>query len=171
MCCLLFRQYVVFCFTPSPQVIGCWDFHSTYLAYNFLAGKIVKDSQYFQDNNSIWPEGYTALRKFTSIAGGTSWRNIIYLCFEHEIFLTRFLWHIYLWRHYCHIITLFHYSWTFGVSDLSAFAIYKMEVSRDAESQIRPLFRVTLDTGEQVSLMVMHSLFSFTDVHCPAAFV
>ncbi|XP_024026210.1 histone-lysine N-methyltransferase ATX1 isoform X1 [Morus notabilis] len=77
----------------SPYVIGDLQVISL--------GKIVKDSQYFQDNNSIWPEGYTALRKFTSIA------------------------------------------------DLSAFAMYKMEVLRDAESQIRPLFRVTLDAGEQ----------------------
>lgn len=28
---------------------------------------------------------------------------------------------------------------------------YKMEVLRDAESKIRPLFRVTMDNGEQVS--------------------
>lgn len=28
---------------------------------------------------------------------------------------------------------------------------YKMEVLRDTESKIRPLFRVTLDNGEQVS--------------------
>ncbi|XVF29329.1 hypothetical protein REPUB_Repub15cG0111300 [Reevesia pubescens] len=31
------------------------------------AGKIVKDSEYFQDDGIIWPEGYTAVRKFTSI--------------------------------------------------------------------------------------------------------
>ncbi|XP_057959590.1 histone-lysine N-methyltransferase ATX2 isoform X2 [Malania oleifera] len=29
-------------------------------------GKIVKDSEYFQDGQFIWPEGYTAVRKFTS---------------------------------------------------------------------------------------------------------
>lgn len=77
----------------SPYVIGDLQVISL--------GKIVKDSEYFQDNCSIWPEGYTALRKFTSIA------------------------------------------------DPSACAVYKMEVLRDAESQIRPLFRVTLETGEQ----------------------
>ncbi|XP_028092833.1 histone-lysine N-methyltransferase ATX2-like isoform X4 [Camellia sinensis] len=31
-------------------------------------GKIVKDSEYFQDGRFIWPEGYTAVRKFPSIA-------------------------------------------------------------------------------------------------------
>ncbi|KAG6667557.1 hypothetical protein CIPAW_01G108600 [Carya illinoinensis] len=64
-------------------------------------GKIVKDSEYFQDEKSIWPEGYTAVRKFTSM------------------------------------------------NDPSACALYKMEVLRDAESKLRPLFRVTLDNGEQ----------------------
>ncbi|KAF5733855.1 histone-lysine N-methyltransferase ATX2-like [Tripterygium wilfordii] len=64
-------------------------------------GKIVKDSQYFQDNKFIWPEGYTALRKFTSI------------------------------------------------SDPSVCTLYKMEVLRHAELKVRPLFRVTLDKGEE----------------------
>ncbi|XP_018477200.2 histone H3-lysine(4) N-trimethyltransferase ATX1 isoform X2 [Raphanus sativus] len=30
-------------------------------------GKIVTDSQFFKDENNIWPEGYTAMRKFTSL--------------------------------------------------------------------------------------------------------
>ncbi|OMP03819.1 hypothetical protein COLO4_10182 [Corchorus olitorius] len=30
-------------------------------------GKVVKDSEYFRDDGIIWPEGYTALRKFTSV--------------------------------------------------------------------------------------------------------
>ncbi|KAB2062343.1 hypothetical protein ES319_A10G147300v1 [Gossypium barbadense] len=30
-------------------------------------GKVVKDSEYFQDDGIIWPEGYTAVRKFTSV--------------------------------------------------------------------------------------------------------
>ncbi|KAL0740703.1 hypothetical protein Bca4012_082216 [Brassica carinata] len=30
-------------------------------------GKIVTDSQFFKDENHIWPEGYTAMRKFTSL--------------------------------------------------------------------------------------------------------
>ncbi|KDP42889.1 hypothetical protein JCGZ_23831 [Jatropha curcas] len=78
----------------SPYVIGDLQIISL--------GKIVKDSEYFQDDRFIWPEGYTALRKFTSIA------------------------------------------------DPSVPAIYKMEVLRDAESKIRPLFRVTSDNGEQI---------------------
>ncbi|WCJ41500.1 Histone-lysine N-methyltransferase ATX2 [Euphorbia peplus] len=65
-------------------------------------GKIVKDSEYFQDDRFIWPEGYTALRKFSSIA------------------------------------------------DPAVCTVYKMEVLRDAESKIRPLFRVTMDDGEQI---------------------
>lgn len=64
-------------------------------------GKIVKDSNYFQDGRFFFPEGYTAVRKFNSI------------------------------------------------TDPSACTLYKMEVLRDAESKIRPLFRVTLDNGEQ----------------------
>lgn len=64
-------------------------------------GKIVKDSDRFQVEGFICPEGYTAMRKFTSI------------------------------------------------TDPSLCALYKMEVLRDAESKIQPLFRVTLDNGEQ----------------------
>ncbi|WZY90153.1 hypothetical protein YC2023_046888 [Brassica napus] len=30
-------------------------------------GKIVTDSQFFKDENHIWPEGYTAMRKYTSL--------------------------------------------------------------------------------------------------------
>ncbi|CAN8247651.1 unnamed protein product [Cochlearia groenlandica] len=30
-------------------------------------GKIVTDSQFFKDENHIWPEGYAAMRKFTSL--------------------------------------------------------------------------------------------------------
>ncbi|KAL9297399.1 hypothetical protein ACSQ67_023295 [Phaseolus vulgaris] len=63
-------------------------------------GKIVKDSA-FRDGKFIWPEGYTAVRKFTS------------------------------------------------VTDPEVFAPYKMEVLRDPESKVRPLFRVTVDGGEQ----------------------
>ncbi|XP_021804783.1 histone-lysine N-methyltransferase ATX2 isoform X1 [Prunus avium] len=77
----------------SPYVIG--DLQITNL------GKVVRDSEYFQDEKDIWPEGYTALRKFTSI------------------------------------------------TDPTVCTLYKMEVLRDTESKIRPLFKVTLDTGEQ----------------------
>lgn len=34
-----------------------------------LTGKVVTDSQFFKDENHIWPEGYTAMRKFTSLKG------------------------------------------------------------------------------------------------------
>ncbi|KAJ6956318.1 histone-lysine N-methyltransferase ATX2-like [Populus alba x Populus x berolinensis] len=80
----------------SPYVIGDLQIISL--------GKIVKDSEHFQDNRFTWPEGYTALRKFTSIKGDPNVRMI-----------------------------------------------YKMEVLRDAESKIRPLFRVTLDNGEEIN--------------------
>ncbi|XWS22244.1 hypothetical protein CRYUN_Cryun29cG0017900 [Craigia yunnanensis] len=43
----------------SPYVIGDLQIISL--------GKIVKDSEYFEDDGIIWPEGYTAVRKFTSI--------------------------------------------------------------------------------------------------------
>ncbi|KAL3572554.1 hypothetical protein D5086_026458, partial [Populus alba] len=78
----------------SPYVIGDLQIISL--------GKIVKDSEHFQDDRFIWPEGYTALRKFTSI------------------------------------------------KDPNVHMMYKMEVLRDAESKIRPLFRVTLDNGEEI---------------------
>ncbi|KAG5401813.1 hypothetical protein IGI04_016420 [Brassica rapa subsp. trilocularis] len=75
-------------------------------------GKIVTDSQFFKDENHIWPEGYTAMRKYTSL------------------------------------------------KDHSAYALYKMEVLRDAESKTRPLFRVTADSGEQrASLATTDNLF------------
>ncbi|KAJ8774382.1 hypothetical protein K2173_011631 [Erythroxylum novogranatense] len=80
--------------STSPYVIGDLQILSL--------GRIVKDSEYFQDDRFIWPEGYTALRKFKSIA------------------------------------------------DPNICTVYKMEVLRDAESKIRPLFRVTLDNGEQI---------------------
>ncbi|GAB4858033.1 Mn(2+) transporter atx2 [Ancistrocladus abbreviatus] len=64
-------------------------------------GEIVRDSDYFQDGRTVWPAGYTAIRKFSSIR------------------------------------------------DLSASVAYKMEILRDSESKIRPLFRVTVDGGEQ----------------------
>lgn len=34
-----------------------------------FSGKIVGDSTAFRDGRSIWPEGYTAVRKFTSVTG------------------------------------------------------------------------------------------------------
>ncbi|KAK6255362.1 hypothetical protein SCA6_016667 [Theobroma cacao] len=43
----------------SPYVIGDLQIISL--------GKIVKDSEYFQGDGIIWPEGYTAVRKFTSL--------------------------------------------------------------------------------------------------------
>ncbi|XP_027353550.1 histone-lysine N-methyltransferase ATX2-like [Abrus precatorius] len=64
-------------------------------------GKIVEDSASFGDGRFIWPEGYTAVRKFTS------------------------------------------------VSDPKVSVPYKMEVLRDPESKLRPLFRVTVDGSEQ----------------------
>ncbi|GLT85086.1 hypothetical protein SLE2022_032880 [Rubroshorea leprosula] len=64
-------------------------------------GEVVKDSEYFHDDRFVWPEGYTALRKFSSI------------------------------------------------TDPSVCTLYKMEVLRDPQSKNRPLFRVTIDNGEQ----------------------
>ncbi|PHT39227.1 Histone-lysine N-methyltransferase ATX2 [Capsicum baccatum] len=64
-------------------------------------GNIVEDSELFQDERFIWPEGYTAERKFPS------------------------------------------------VTDPGVRVSYKMEVLRDPDFGARPLFRVTLDSGEQ----------------------
>ncbi|KAL6191383.1 hypothetical protein ACLB2K_037774 [Fragaria x ananassa] len=64
-------------------------------------GRIVRDSKFFQDERDVWPEGYTAVRKFSS------------------------------------------------VTDPSICTLYKMEVLRDPESKIRPLFQVSLENGEQ----------------------
>lgn len=41
----------------------------------------------------------------------------------------------------------------FLASDPGASAMYKMEVLRDAESKTRPVFRVTTNSGEQVSFL------------------
>ncbi|XP_010469690.1 PREDICTED: histone-lysine N-methyltransferase ATX1-like isoform X2 [Camelina sativa] len=35
-------------------------------------GKVVTDSQFFKDESHIWPEGYTAMRKFTSLKDHSS---------------------------------------------------------------------------------------------------
>ncbi|GLT47147.1 hypothetical protein SLA2020_208610 [Shorea laevis] len=64
-------------------------------------GEVVKDSEYFHNDRFVWPEGYTALRKFSSI------------------------------------------------TDPGVCTLYKMEVLRDPQSKNRPLFRVTIDNGEQ----------------------
>lgn len=37
---------------------------------DFFTGKIVRDSDLFQDERFTWPEGYTAVRKYTSVTGG-----------------------------------------------------------------------------------------------------
>ncbi|WOK95128.1 histone-lysine N-methyltransferase TRX1-like [Canna indica] len=66
-------------------------------------GKIVYDSDYFHSKKHIWPEGYTAFRKFTSL------------------------------------------------KDPSSVMAYKMEVLRNPKVKARPLFRVTLDDGEQIN--------------------
>lgn len=40
----------------------------------------MKNSKYFQNDGSVWPEGYTAVRKFSSLTGG--YLNFCnYLCF------------------------------------------------------------------------------------------
>jgi len=44
--------------------------------------------------------------------------------------------------------------------DPEVFAPYKMEVLRDPESKVRPLFRVTVDGGEQVGFYYK-SFFGF----------
>ncbi|XP_028759661.1 histone-lysine N-methyltransferase ATX2 [Neltuma alba] len=77
----------------SPYVVGDLKILSL--------GRIVHDSASFRDGSIIWPEGYMAVREFTSI------------------------------------------------TDPKVCTSYKMEVLRDPESKVRPLFRVTLDGGEQ----------------------
>ncbi|XP_043722085.1 histone H3-lysine(4) N-trimethyltransferase ATX1-like [Telopea speciosissima] len=77
-------------------------------------GKIVRDSD-FQNEQYIWPEGYIAERKFTSM------------------------------------------------SDPLVSTFYKMEVLRDPETKFQPLFRVTADTGEQVSCFICVSFFFLSE--------
>lgn len=45
-------------------------FINVYHTFFLFLGKIVKDSKYFQNDGSVWPEGYTAVRKFSSLTGG-----------------------------------------------------------------------------------------------------
>lgn len=63
-----------------------WDLKVVMIIYRNLlsfAGKVVKDSEFFQNDKFIWPEGYTAMRKFTSLKGPNSW---IHLLFSPPIF-------------------------------------------------------------------------------------
>lgn len=41
-----------------------------------VAGRIVKDSCSFQNEKFIWPEGYTAVRLFSSITGDYCSRGV-----------------------------------------------------------------------------------------------
>ncbi|KAF8651034.1 hypothetical protein HU200_063638 [Digitaria exilis] len=65
-------------------------------------GRIVSDSDHFHNKKHIWPEGYTAFRKFTSIIEPNSATS------------------------------------------------YKMEVIRNSDTKVRPLFRVTSEDGVQI---------------------
>lgn len=141
---------------------------------NFPAGKIVKDSDRFQVEGFICPEGYTAMRKFTSITGRVSSLKIL-LWFRVHFDFCNFV-----------VVTFYvFYLPCFGYSDPSLCALYKMEVLRDAESKIQPLFRVTLDNGEQVRYAIcsirlkpdtfnfnffMHLVFCFLEL-CALLFI
>lgn len=47
----------------------CHSLQSDHVLQLSNSGKVVKDSENFQDERFIWPEGYTALRTFPSITG------------------------------------------------------------------------------------------------------
>ena len=66
-----------------------------------------------------------------------------------EIFLFHFINHLDFISSLTY--SLFWFWFWLWVSDPNVHMMYKMEVLRDAESKIRPLFRVTLDNGEEVS--------------------
>lgn len=49
------------------------------LLYSSLSfsGRIVTDSDYFHNKKHIWPEGYTAFRKFRSVKGSYLFENFV----------------------------------------------------------------------------------------------
>ncbi|XP_031478459.1 histone-lysine N-methyltransferase TRX1-like isoform X2 [Nymphaea colorata] len=89
------NEHIEECSSPCPLEVG--DLRVTRL------GKIVKDSDHFHSERCIWPVGYSAVRKFTS------------------------------------------------VSDPNDVSEYKMEVLRNPKAKLLPLFRVTLDNGQQIN--------------------
>ncbi|KAF3791741.1 Histone-lysine N-methyltransferase [Nymphaea thermarum] len=89
------NEHIEECSSPCPLEVG--DLRVTRL------GKIVKDSDHFHSERCIWPVGYSAVRKFTS------------------------------------------------VSDPNDVSEYKMEVLRNPKAKMLPLFRVTLDNGQQIN--------------------
>ena len=103
---------------------------------NHYAGKIVRDSSNFQNEKYIWPEGYSAVRKFTSFSG------------ELLIAKVFLLFHFAHYDLYSSLISLYI---ALSASDPTVHTMYKMEVLRDVDSRTRPLFKVTGDNGEEVS--------------------
>ncbi|ERN13661.1 histone-lysine N-methyltransferase TRX1 [Amborella trichopoda] len=83
------------CLNPCPFEIG--DLRVLSL------GKIVKGSEHFHNERHIWPEGYTAVRKFLS------------------------------------------------TKDPTRSTEYRLEVLKNPRSKEFPLFRITLDDGEQIA--------------------
>lgn len=89
-------SFIKNCQTAFRGVFELFDWWGSEMAillmgiWNVLAGKIVKDSEYFRDERFIWPEGYTAVRQFTSITGGSSLFCLSQCCCNFSYF--KFLW-------------------------------------------------------------------------------
>lgn len=115
-------------------------------------GRIVSDSDHFHNKKHIWPEGYTAFRKFTSITG-----NLLQTCLKlFATFIIPFQDLLYLLDY-----ALFIWYMKNLLADPNSLTSYKMEVIRNSDTKVRPLFRVTSEDGVQVSnLTFVLSMFA-----------
>lgn len=64
-----------------------YDCHNCLVEYT---GKIVKDTDNFHDDKFIWPEGYTALRKFPSVTGSLFFKDFS-IILEFSLLVSTFI--------------------------------------------------------------------------------
>ena len=165
---LLFGTYIFCsccCISSADPFSWCWlsfaclclymHLHfllcSFFLVYNkpdcvsFFPGRIVSDSDHFHNKMHIWPEGYTAFRKFASVKGICSVPDCHQACMKFGVpFWNSLLSWEYVLRVHCNTFT-----------DPHLVTSYKMEVLRNSDIKARPLFRVISEDGLQVSKLII----------------
>jgi hypothetical protein len=99
----------------------------------FLQERSSRTQEYLQDERLIWSEGY-AVTKFTSITGGA----FLFFVYHSAIAISHFLSFSDHLHHYDVIFTTFLLL-MLGGSYPNLCSLYKLEVLRDAESEIRSL--------------------------------
>ena len=113
-------------------------------------GRIVSDSDHFHNKKHIWPEGYTAFRKFISIIGNYP-SNLSKPVCSINYSISKFVILIRL-----RIVYLVYKNL---VADQNSVTSYKMEVLRNSDTKARPLFRVSSEDGVQVSCKQIANFF------------